>query len=398
MITVQINVQPKVLLLTHEYGRRIQGGLGRVVNGVFNTISTDVILDIYLLKFFSAGYGDLAYVYRKESNNVKCQYTGNYLKILHHAFQTEKYDMAHVMVNSPFTAECVREIKAHYPEVKIIYSCHSIAKFEMSVRNNSATELIHEEYLLNNADQIQVLNHTSLQYLMKSYSSAVEKKSITIVPNGIDEGDYKLIDHNFKKKIQDQLKSTDIIVFCLSRWSFGKGLEFLIESIAKIIDKKPTVKFVIAGRKTESWENKVEEYVDMIDKKMEPYLEHIIPLGWLDNTERNTLFSMADICVMPSMLEYFPYGILEPMICQVPIVSSKIDSVEELLVENKECLFFPPGNTEELAEKILFLIENEDRRKDLVFNAYKKVNDHYRWQTISSHYVDMYQSLLQQKN
>jgi glycosyltransferase involved in cell wall biosynthesis len=387
----------KVLLLTHEYGRHIEGGVGRVVNGIFNKISTDVILDVCLIKWPLFSGMNLAYVYRRnEQNKIKNLYSGELKIIFTLALEREKYDLIHIVVNSPFTSECIKIAKMYFPKVKCIYSCHSIAKHEIKVRKNNEGELTSEAYIMDHADHIQVLNKASLQYLKNSYLESTEKTQKSIIPNGIDETDFATINQQFQDVILKKInRERDILIVCLSRWSFGKGIEYLIDAIPEVTKKIKNVKFIIAGRKTESWENQVEKYVEVIDKKIENVSEYVISLGWLDNQSRNTVFSMADICVMPSLLEYFPYGILEPMACKVPIIASNIDSVTELIEEGKECLLFSPANSKELAEKIIYLIENKQKMHEFKQNAYQKIKDKYNWESITSQYVSMYQSLVE---
>ena len=77
---------------------------------------------------------------------------------------------------------------------------------------------------------------------------------------------------------------------------------------------------------------------EMLDKKIEALSSNVFILSWLNEAKRNTLFSMANLVVMPSLLEYFPYSILEPAICNLPIISSKIKCVTEIFKNEKECL------------------------------------------------------------
>ena len=398
----------KVLILTHEYGRRITGGLGRVVNGIFKWMPSNIVLDIYQVKFPFPSMIDLtqtytveerkfmAYIYRKsDQNRVKCLLNGDYKEVLNEILKRENYDIVHIIVNSSVMAECLKEIKALSQNIKTVYSCHSMAKYEIEIRNNYPDELIHEEYIFNNVDYFHLLNNTSIKYLQKCYTDIAGKKQIFIIPNGIEESDFISIDDSFKNELYKQYdQNKNRFVLCLTRWSFGKGLEYLLDAIPIVVKELKNVKFILAGRKPSSWENNVNEYVRMIDQKIEQVNEYVIPLGWLDNLPRNTVFSIADICVMPSMLEYFPYSILEPMICKVPVISSRIESVEEILKDNQECLFYSPKNPNELAERLIYFLDNQKIRKEIALRAFQKAKEHYNWQTICEKYADMYQNIL----
>lgn len=390
----EIASQHKILLVSYEYGRRITGGIGRVVNGLFGSMPKDVVLDVFVFKYPYSQVFDLAYVYRKDNHNkARCIYSGKYQEVFRTALEREKYDLVNLTVGGDVICWCVSELRKNYPQIKRVFSCHSIAKHELKIRNNRPTDLEQENYILTNSDHIHVLNKTSLNYLKNSYDF-VKNDRVTVIPNGIEESDYQVVDPVFREKLLNKInKGQDMVICCISRWSFGKGLEYLSDAMFEIVKKHKNVKLVLAGRKPESWEYQVEEYVQMIDEKLKSIREYVIPLGWLDNKKRNAVFSIADICVMPSLLEYFPYSILEPMVCQVPVVSSGIDCVTEFIGTNKECMLYEPGNANELAEKLMFLIENPQKRQELSCNAYQKVKHTYNWEAISAQYLKMYQTL-----
>jgi glycosyltransferase involved in cell wall biosynthesis len=382
----------KVLLITFEYGSIIAGGIGRVANGIVYNNGKDIEYHVLHLQYNILMLKWYGYIYKKSDKKNKVLYKGPYIKVLLKAIKKEKYDTVHILANSKNMVECIKNIKELYPQVRIIYSCHSIAKYEIGIRNNKEEEIDSESFIVNNASHIQLLNNTSLNYLKESYAEVAQNKPISIIPNGIEETEYKAIDLKWRDELLNELdKDNNLVVLCMSRWSFGKGLEYLLEAVPKVTEQYKNVKFVLAGRKTSSWENKVKDYVTMIDKQISN-LNNIIPLGWLTDVERNTIMSLADLWIMPSLLEYFPYSILEPMVCKIPIISSRIDSVVELLEENNECLFYSPQNPTELAEKILSLAYNEESRSELAKNAYQKVKQIYTWETISDMYLTMYQS------
>jgi len=80
------------------------------------------------------------------------------------------------------------------------------------------------------------------------------------------------------------------------------------------------------------------------------------------------------------------------MVCKIPIISSRIDSVVELLEADKECLFYSPKDPVELANQILQLVQDKEKRNELAINAYQKAKQLYKWDIISQMYLNMYQS------
>lgn len=391
----------KVLIITFEYKEQVTGGIGRVINGITPFMRTHMAFDVFLLEWRYLTSCISGRLYRNKKGRRferKRKYFLWYLHVIRKLIEKEKYQVVHILHSSKYTRSLVAMVKNRFPEIRIVYSCHSIARYEREIRNNSPSELKSEEVLVDKADHIHLLNKVSASYFEQSYPGRKNTRAFSIIPNGIEESEYHAIDRDFYNSLSEQLnKRENIVVLCISRWSHGKGIESILDAAPKIISQYPAVRFVLAGRKTISWEHEIGKYVSAIDKKIEAMKQHVVSFGWVNEIQRNTLFSLADISVMPSRLEYFPYSLLEPMICKVPVVSSKIPCAEEILSENEDCLFFHPENPDELAEKILKLVADKELRKNLAFNAYLKVKRNCDWKNVASGYVQMYHRLAERE-
>jgi glycosyltransferase involved in cell wall biosynthesis len=183
-------------------------------------------------------------------------------------------------------------------------------------------------------------------------------------------------------------------VLCISRWSHGKGLEYLLDAIPHVAAVMPDVRFVLAGRKEDSWETDVASYVEKIDEKVRGLKDHIEVFGWIDEAQKASLCARAQVAVMPSEVEYFPYAILEPVAAGIPVVSSRIAGAREILEEGRHCLMYETTDSQHLAQHILTLLGNRALARQLADNAHKHVSTRYTWERISSLYKEMYVRIL----
>lgn len=387
------NDRIKILFITIEYGEKISGGIGRVVNSLAPLLARKIDLQIMLVR--NCRTFKFTRIYRIRNNQWVKSYGRFMSKRFAGLINQEKYDVVHLFHGSSIATEAIKVIKEFFPQLKVVYSCHSIAKHEFPLRHNHPDALKDEALIINHCDHLHLLNQASLKYLQTAYPSITRKIAYSIIPNGIDADPFQKKDTRFQRKLDQLLNKTGkITVLCMSRWSWGKGLEYLLEAIPQVIGRYQNIQFVIAGRRLFSWEYRYRAYLRAINRKITLLDDYVIPLDWLDDRQRNTLFSYADIWVMPSLLEYFPYSILEPMLAGIPIISARIDSVCELLTENEECLFYEPTNPAQLAERLLTLIHNPDLRKIIAANALQKVTTEYPWTRIAEMYLQMYQFIL----
>jgi glycosyltransferase involved in cell wall biosynthesis len=103
------------------------------------------------------------------------------------------------------------------------------------------------------------------------------------------------------------------------------------------------------------------------------------------------LFRLADVAVMPSELEYFPYGSTEPLHEDVPLVQSRLPCLEEFLVHGEHCWFFEPGNPRDLAAKLRTALGDAARARRTGAAGGQLVRGLLRWPVIARQYRAMYE-------
>lgn len=374
-------ITPKVLFLTYEFEDVISGGIGRVITGLAHTMFEMIEFDIFLFRWSNTienFSGDLF-----KNGKIKESFDDDYRERVLKIVTENNYNIIHVLHVGEHTYEILKLLKESDNNIRIVYSTHSISKFEKDIRKNSELNLLHEQFIVTNSDHIHLLSETGKKWLLQSYPEIASSKTFHIIPNAIEfPKETRLANINART------------ILCMSRWSHGKGIEYLIAAAPKVLEVFPDVKFIIAGRKINSWEHEVHEYISLLDGEIEKLSPSVSSIGWIDDEEKDKLISEVSICVMPSELEYFPYAILEPIAGGVPVISSRIPSVQDMVVEDKDCLMFEKSNSAELAEKIITLLQNPDSAISIAKNAHETISKKYTWERVSNEYVGMYKKIL----
>lgn len=369
------------MFLAHEYQEIVLGGLGRALNGLIPSMEDRVDVDVLLM-----AWGRFAL----RTNRGGATFANG----LSNLIRSEKYDILHIPCSSLLIERVMKKACALLPAMKIVHSVHSLLRYERSIRKPLPSEVAIDDRIIRESHCHHVLTEHSARKMEEfyPYTAQVEKR---VIPNGIEEEEVSEFDEDAARAMRREFAPPDHkIVLCCSRWAHGKGLEVLVDAVPFVLARHEKAKFVIAGRKERSWEAGGGNYVAMVDQKIEPLRDHIVPLGWLGARERNACLSIADLCVMPSLLEYFPYSILEPMVAGVPIVSSRVDGIPEMIQGDRECLFAAPTDPRDLADKIVAILNNDELGKTLSENAVKRVKRDYRWDRVADMYLDMYASVL----
>jgi len=388
----------RALLLSFEFGERISGGLGRVINGVTEELRHDVDLDVYLVYFDALRLGFSAKLYRCDSRSpgqlVHTFARGSAFRNCVELLRRERYSLLHVFAVHSSLDELLTLIQRELPDLKIVYSVHSLVKFEQGVRLNPRSFLVCERKLLGLASMVHVLNRTTLSCFQQAYPELAARKRTMIIPNGIQIGDLGVRDAAFDAELQRRLAPDKYTVVCLSRWAHGKGLEHFVAAAELLLASGHDMQFVLAGRKYLSWEKAWYSYLLKIQRLSKRVGERLVVLGWLDSRQRNTLFARADCCVMPSELEYYPYSVLEPAAAGIPLVCSELSCVRELLSPNEECLYFRPRDSAGLAARVSQLAQDPERGKPMAARARLKVELNADWKILARRYQAMYRETI----
>jgi len=389
----------RALLLSFEFGERISGGLGRVINGVTEELRHEVDLDVFLVYFDALRFGFSAKLYRcdreRQAELVRTFTRGSAFRNCIELLRGGGYALLHVFAVHSSLAELLTLLERELPELKVVYSVHSLVKFEQGIRKNPRSFLACEDQMLRRASLVHVLNRATLGYFRQAYPELAAQKKIRIIGNGIEPRELASRDPAFQAELDARLSRGKYTVACLSRWAHGKGLEHFVEAAALLLEQGHDVQFVLAGRKYLSWEKEWYSYLFKIQRLSRRVGERLVVLGWLNASQRNTLLERADCCVVPSELEYYPYSVLEPVAFGLPLICSDLACVRELLSEDEDCLYFRPGDSRGLAQRISELAREPRRARALASSAQRKVSLGSNWQTLAGQYHAMYREALE---
>lgn len=162
-----------------------------------------------------------------------------------------------------------------------------------------------------------------------------------------------------------------------------KGLIYLVEALSLL--KKADFVLDVVGRADKDLEyfNAVKQTIK--DKGLE---DRIVFRGWRNRQEMKEFYSQADLFVFPSLWEGFGMVLLEAMVFGLPVISTRMSAIPELIEHGKNGLLVGPKNTVELAEAITKLIHSPNLRKKISLNNYRKAYSDYSWETIGEKFYN----------
>ncbi len=91
--------------------------------------------------------------------------------------------------------------------------------------------------------------------------------------------------------------------------------------------------------------------------------------GWVSQDAARTLMVGSDALILPAYDEGLPLVILEALASRTPVICTAVGSIPEVLADGYSALFVTPGNTAEIANSIVRLIDQPALRQSLAENG-----------------------------
>ena len=208
------------------------------------------------------------------------------------------------------------------------------------------------------------------------------KKKVYILPNGL------LTTFPEKEKKSDPY----INVLYLANLYESKGIFTLIRAIPRVLVKNKNVKFLIAGPwQDEKVRTNIIDYVER--NKISANVEF---LGAIFGQQKEELFLKSDIFVFPSHYPLETFGLvnLEAMQAGIPVITTNIGAIPEIVLDGQTGFIIPPQNSTILAEKINVLVKNPHLRRTMGCEGKKIFNAKYSFDAYSSNVQEILNDLL----
>lgn len=162
------------------------------------------------------------------------------------------------------------------------------------------------------------------------------------------------------------------IIFTARRLVKKNGVKHLIEAMPYVIKEKDCHLLIAGGGPERARLESLGERLGVS--------EHVTFLGMLPHEQIPSYLALADIVVIPSLIEASSLFVLEAMAMGKPVIASRTGGIPEI-VNNGSGMLVSPANARELAEKILMLYDSTEREK-LGRNAYRQAT-RFTWKRIA---------------
>ena len=235
---------------------------------------------------------------------------------------------------------------------------------------------------LKNRNKTVIFQNTSDQKTLNSICHLDANDQVLIKGSGVDLEQFIATSEHTPPPIR-------IVMAC--RLLKDKGVKEFVESARLLRIQQPHIplEFILAGDLDTENPNSVTQ--SELDQWKEEGIVNAIGMC----KDIPSLFSQSHIIVLPSYYgEGVPKVLIEAAACGRPIVTTDTPGCRDCIVDKKTGYLVPPRNAQQLAEKILVLALDEEKRKAMGKSAREYAERNFDIQSVIASHMEIYQSLL----
>jgi glycosyltransferase involved in cell wall biosynthesis len=214
------------------------------------------------------------------------------------------------------------------------------------------------------------------------------------VPNGVDTSVFHPVSDGARAKLKAKWNCENKLIFvCPRRWAPTKGIIYLAQAISQLdpATREKSI-FIFAGNETSGYE----QYQGSIQAALQKVdTGEIRVLGNLDHTGLAELMNIADVCVIPSLMEATSLACLEAMACGTPVLATATGGLTELVQDGVNGWLVPTRSAEAIArtlEKIAGM--TAEQLRPMKEKGVELVRSLYTWERIAAKTEDIYETAL----
>ena len=232
-------------------------------------------------------------------------------------------------------------------------------------------------YLMNKADYITV-NSSFTKSLVESHGL---KPPVEIIPFG----------NPISEKLYPYRRKEAKTILFVGRLIEEKGVDTLLHAFRLVRDVIPDAELRVVG------DGPLMDYLKKLTKDLDL---DVTFTGYKTGRDLEDEYLNASCFVLPSrsdkigQVETLGVTTIEAISYGLPVIASNLGGIPDVVKNGETGLLFNPGNYEELAQKIILVLEDESLARELVARGQKHIERNFSWEMIVLKLEKLYKKLV----
>jgi glycosyltransferase involved in cell wall biosynthesis len=282
----------------------------------------------------------------------------------------ENIDLIHAHTR---VTQVVAALLSLYLKVPYVTTCHGFFKRRLGRRIFSCW-----------GERVVAISEAVKNQLIGDFR--VDRERIALIYTGIELDRFmQRISPEKKEAIKRRWRlSKAPVVGTIGRLSPVKGQDVLLKAAEKLVGNFSDIKVLLVGNGPD--ENRLKDLSATLGLK-----ENVIFADSIEDTTE--ILPAIDIFVLPSIEEGLGLSLMEAMASGKPCIASRVGGIESLIEDGITGILFDPGDSDDLARAVRYVLNNSERQEAFKEAARKRVINEFDINQMASRMEKMYEEV-----
>jgi len=171
------------------------------------------------------------------------------------------------------------------------------------------------------------------------------------------------------------LSNDNFVVVSVGAVGWRKGTFEILRAIPQVVSEDDTVRFVLVGGESKPGDvGKLKQVIE--NEKLGTWVQLA---GEVERDKISLYLALGDVFLLPSFIEGMPVSIIEAMRSGLPVISTRVQGIPDVVVDGVTGILIEPGNPSQIAGNVLLLKQNERLRKKMAEAAKRVFYDRFEF-------------------
>ncbi|MEN8136797.1 MAG: glycosyltransferase [Thermodesulfobacteriota bacterium] len=234
----------------------------------------------------------------------------------------------------------------------------------------------------------QVKFFTTVSEDLKKYFVSeldIPDHTIQVILNGVDTKRFTPVKEKTELRKILSPSCTGKILITVGRLTEAKDQVTLLRAVKLLVGKGIDLCLVLVG------DGELRKLIEGTIRELD-LGKHVYLLG--NRTDVDNLLPHADLFVLSSRREGLPMVLLEAMSCRLPVVSTSVGGIPEVIRDGVNAFLVAPEDPEDLAQKIETMLAKPEMAEDIGTSNREMVAAEYSMAKTAEQYSQLYEQIM----
>jgi glycosyltransferase involved in cell wall biosynthesis len=297
--------------------------------------------------------------------------------------EIQKFDVIHLQSFRSYQNNVTHHYAKKYGIPYLLQAQGSVPRIVEKKILKIMYDVFYGHRILRDADKAIAVSKAEVEHYRQM---GVEAERIVIMPNAINIESFRDTPELGQFKSKYQISGKYMVLF-LGRIHKQKGIDFLIRAFSRLAKEIGDAALVIIGPDC-GYEKETRILANTLNLR-----NKVIFPGWMDEEDKLSAYTDADVVVYPSIFENYGLVPLEAIMCGTPVIVADDCGCGELIKKMGAGYLVKYGDLESLKKRMIRALKNSDETARMVEKGRRYIQENLVWGKVAVKVEQLYEKM-----